>query len=81
MTEISISGDAFFIDGVITYPGVSYQGRRIEGLLLNTRMVQGIFDDLNPETRHLWAYPDGSEWDANRNTAEFIAAMPAWAAR
>ena len=31
-------------------PAAPGTGRRIEGLLLNSRMVQGIFDDLNPET-------------------------------
>ena len=41
-------------------------------------MVQGIFDDLNPETRGQWAYPDTKHWDAERNTREFIAAMPEW---
>lgn len=41
-------------------------------------MVQGIFDDLNPETRNRWAYPDTKKWDAARNTREFIAAMPSW---
>jgi hypothetical protein len=41
-------------------------------------MVQGIFDDLNPETTKLWAYPDTGKWDAWRNTREFLAAMPAW---
>src|SRR5690606_10072918 len=46
--------------------------------LLNSRMVQGVFDDLNPQTRHFWAYPDGP-YDADRNTGEFIAAMQAWA--
>ena len=40
-------------------------------------MVQGIFDDLNPETRK-WAYPDTGSWDAERNTREFLAAMPEW---
>ncbi len=53
---------------------------RIEGLLFNSRMVQGIFDDLNPETRDRWNYPDTGAWDAERNTREFIAAMPAWRA-
>src|SRR2546422_6134370 len=41
-------------------------------------MVQGIFDDRNPETVGLWAYPDTGKWDAERNTREFIAAMPPW---
>jgi hypothetical protein len=51
---------------------------KIEGLLMNSRMVQGIFDDLNPKTREMWAYPDTKRWDPERNTREFVAAMPAW---
>jgi hypothetical protein len=45
---------------------------------MNSRMVQGIFDDLNPDTRSRWAYPDTHQWDPERNTREFIAAMPDW---
>ena len=41
---------AFHINGQPTYAGRTWQGHKIEGLLLNSRMVQGIFDDLNPET-------------------------------
>jgi hypothetical protein len=44
---------------------------------MNSRMVQAIFDDLNPETRPQWNYPDGP-WDPERNTREFVSAMPAW---
>jgi hypothetical protein len=51
---------------------------KIEGLLMNSRVVQGIFDDLNAETRSKWAYPDTKKWDPERNTREFIAAMPEW---
>jgi hypothetical protein len=79
-TEIAIRGEQFFISGAVTYPGVTWKGQRIEGLLLNSRMVQGIFDDLNPETRGRWAYPDTGRWDADRNTDEFITAMPSWRA-
>ena len=84
-TTVAIDGDAFLIDGAPTYAGRWYRGKKIEGLLLNSRMVQGIFDDLNPETRSLWAYPpeatNGSgPWDPDRNTDEFVAAMPAWRA-
>lgn len=79
-TAVSIVDDAFYINGEITYPGRSYQDHKIEGLLINTRMVQGIFDDRNPETIHLWEYPDTGEWDAERNTREFLAAMPTWRA-
>jgi hypothetical protein len=41
-------------------------------------MVQGIFDDLNADTRELWRYPDTGEWSATRNTNEFVAAMTQW---
>jgi len=79
-TEISIDGDTFLINGELTYKGRYWNGKRIEGLLLNSRMVQGVFDDLNTETRHQWAYTDTGVWDADRNTNEFIDAMPSWLA-
>ena len=75
-TEISIRGDAFLINGKLTYEGRFWQGQRIEGLLMNSRMVQATFDDLNPETISMWAYPDTKKYDANRNSREFIAALP-----
>jgi hypothetical protein len=77
-TEVAIVGEAFQINGRPTYEGRSWQGHKIEGLLLNSRMVQGIFDDLNPETVEKWSYPDNKRWDAERNTREFIDAMPEW---
>lgn len=77
-TKVSIRGEDFLINGRPTYAGRVWQGRRIEGLLLNARMVQGTFDDLNPETVARWAYPDTGQWDAERNVREFLAAMPLW---
>jgi len=77
-TDVSIRGNAFYINGRPTYDGRSWQGYMIEGLLMNSRMVQATFDDLNPETRARWAYPDTKQWDAERNTREFLAAMPEW---
>ena len=47
-TTVAIDRDQFRINGKPTYEGRSYKGMKIEGLLLNSRMVQGIFDDLNP---------------------------------
>jgi len=76
-TVVGIDGDAFTINGRPTYAGRTYRGMSVEGLLMNARMVQGIFDDLNPETRSMWHYPDGP-WDPERNTEEFVAAMPSW---
>ena len=75
-TTISVSGQSFLINNKPTYEGRTYNGMKIEGLLLNARLVQATFDDLNPATRYLWKYPDGKDFDANRNTDEFIAALP-----
>src|SRR5262245_25941625 len=77
-TAVAIKGAAFLINGEPTYKGRTWNGKKIEGLLMNSRMVQAIFDDLNPETRDKWIYPDTKKWDADRNTREFVAAMPEW---
>jgi hypothetical protein len=77
-TIVTIDGEAFRINGEPTYKGRTWKGKQVEGLLFNSRMVQGIFDDWNPETRKLWAYPDTGKWDPERNTREFVAAMPEW---
>lgn len=79
-TEVSIKNDMFLINGRPTYESRYWYGWRIEGLFFNARLIQGIFDDLNPETVSRWAYPDTGRWDAQRNTREFMAAMPAWRA-
>ncbi len=80
-TAVSISGEDFRVNGVVTYPGRNWNGHRISGLLLNSRMVNGIFDDANSATVGMWAYPDTHKWDPNRNTNEFVAAMPSWKAK
>jgi hypothetical protein len=79
-TTVAIRGEDFLINGRPTYEGRVWRGRRIEGLLMNNRVVQGTFDDLNPETVKRWAYPDTGTWDAERNNREFLAAMPGWKA-
>ncbi len=77
-TQLSIVGQQFYINGKLTYEGRFWHGRKIEGLLMNSRMVQGIFDDTNSATRQQFAYPDTNTWDADRNTDEFIAQMAEW---
>ncbi len=75
-TAVEIDGEDFVINGARTYPGREWRGQRIEGLLFNARMVQAIFDDLNPDTRQRWAYPDTGVWDPDRNTSEFVEMLP-----
>jgi hypothetical protein len=77
-TVVTIEGDQFLINNKLTYSGRYWKGNKIEGLLLNSRMVQGIFDDMNPETVINWQYPDTKKWDPDRNTKEFIASMQTW---
>ncbi len=77
-TEVTIVGEEFHINGQPTFKGRTWKGHKIQGLLPNSRMVQGTFDDLNPETAAQWAYSDTKKWDAERNVNEFLAAMPEW---
>lgn len=78
MTKISIEREQWRIDGLPTYAGRSYRDWDVEGLLMNSRMTNAVFDDENPVTRDLWAYPDTGEWDPDRNTDEFIAMLPVY---
>jgi len=77
-TTVSIKEDKFYINNRLTYEGRQWNEMPIEGLLMNSRMINGIFDDLNPKTRDLWAYPDTKKWDPDRNTDEFVNAMEMW---
>lgn len=77
-TILEISGERFKINGELTYKGRFYEGKPVEGLIFNVRAVQAIFDDENLETRSNWIYPDTKEWDPERNTEEFIQALPEW---
>jgi hypothetical protein len=77
-TTVEIDGGRFLINGRPAYEGRAYKGMKVEGLLMNSRMIQGIFDDSNPATRSRWRYPDSGKWDPERNTREFVAAMPEW---
>ena len=77
-TVVSIVGDEFYINGRPTFEGKSWREMKIQGLLPNARLVNGIFDDKTDSTRYKWAYPDTKLWDADRNTKEFMENMPVW---
>lgn len=78
-TEIEIDGDSWLINARPTYEGRWYKDINVEGLLLNSRMANGVFTDSNVLTRHLWAYPDTGIWDAQRNTIELAKMLPVYA--
>jgi hypothetical protein len=77
-TTVSIKGNQFYINDEITYKGQTWQGNKVEGLLMNSRMVQGIFDDTNPETQDRFTYEDTGVWSTERNTNEFVENMSLW---
>ncbi len=70
-TTVRIVGDKFHINGEPTYKGRVWNGKSLEGLLLNSRMVQATFDDRNPETRGRWAYP-GTSYGGGKVPAENV---------
>jgi hypothetical protein len=71
-TTVDIDEKRFLINGQVTYEECD---SCMHGLLMNSRMVQAIFDDECPETRDLWKYPDTGIWDPERNTDEFCDAL------
>jgi len=73
---IRIERDRFLIDGKPTYREIPQANPKVLGRLFNFRAVQATFDDENPETRRMWKYPDGSKYDPERQTNEFIAHLP-----
>ena len=79
-TVVAIDGEDWLINGAPVLAGCRFRGWRLAGLLLNSRMANGVWDDANPLTRHLWAYPDTGVWDPDRNVAELCAALPAYRA-
>ncbi|HXI17915.1 MAG TPA: hypothetical protein VNM48_16255, partial [Chloroflexota bacterium] len=79
-TTVAIDGQRFLIDEKPTYAGREWRGHKIEGLLMNSRMVQATFDDENPLTQNMFAYPDTGAWEADRNTDEFVAMIPEYRA-
>lgn len=77
-TEISLEGDKFLVNGTPTNEATTFRGVSMEGLMMNSRMANAVFDDDNEFTRHLWAYPDNEKWDADRNTNELIEMLPTY---
>ena len=63
-TFIHLAGRRWFLNQEATY-----RGTRAEGLLMNTRMVNAVFEDRNRP-----------EFDPDSNTGEFIACIPDYVA-
>ena len=77
-TQVSIEEDNFLINGIPTLQDLSFRGVSSEGLMMNSRMANAMFDDENESTNHLWSYPDTDSWAADRNTDELIDMLPTY---
>ncbi|MGH8702830.1 MAG: hypothetical protein ACREVR_16880, partial [Burkholderiales bacterium] len=66
--RVSIRDGKWYLNGAVTYPGA-----KAEGLLMNVRMVNAVFEDANDTTR-----PKGFDPDAN--TDAFIKQIPDYVA-
>ena len=73
---IKIEKDKFLIEGKPTYSHIPDVNPDALGKLFNFRAVQATFEDKNPRTRIIWRYPDGTEYNPERQTDEFIAHLP-----
>ena len=63
-TSVSIEGGRWLIDREVTYPGTA-----AEGLLMNLRVVNAVFED-----------PGLADFDPDANTGHFISKIPAYVA-
>lgn len=72
-TVVSIDGNRWLINGAVTHPG-----QPAEGLLMNVRMVNAVFEDDRPRSEWPAALPRNFDPDANTDT--FIARMPEYIA-
>jgi len=93
-TVVAIRGPQFTLNGQPTYTAASgfrSADPNLQGVLLNVRAVQAIFDDANYPNGGSRAHPypsslvgdisfdyPGGPWDPERNVREFLAALPEW---
>jgi len=76
-TTISIQGQHFLINGQKTYTDIQGSPASVQGLLMNARFIQGIFDDKTDPSRF---NRFGRIFDPEQNTRDLIDALPQWQA-
>ena len=74
-TNLEIRGDKFYINNKLTYSDIEDSRKQAQGLLMNARFIQGVFDDENePERFNRF----GRKFDPEENTDALIQALPEW---
>lgn len=74
-TALSIKEDRFLINDSLVYSELPNCPPQYHGMLMNARFIQGVFDDRADPSRF---DRFGRKFDPERNTADLIAALPAW---
>lgn len=75
--QICASNSTWFChnDGQVLHAGLP-----VQGLFFNSRMIQGVWTDLNSTTVPMWSYPNGAPYDPHRQAVEFVGNMSSYAA-
>src|SRR5690554_1991549 len=74
-TKLDIRDEAFYINGSKIYSEIKGSHPEAQGLLMNARFIQGVFDDKADRARY---NRFGRMFDPDRNTNDLIAALPEW---
>jgi len=74
-TRIGVTGRAFYLNGRPTYSELPDCPDALRGLLMNARMIQGVFDD-RVDPRRFDRF--GRVFNPDRNTDALVDALPAW---
>ncbi len=75
-TTVSIDGESFLINGRPTYSEIGTSRPEAQGLLMNARFIQGVFDDrADPGRFARWGH---DEWDPQAHTRALVDALPEW---
>ena len=75
-TTLSTQGEAFLINGALTYSEIAGSKPEARGLLMNARFIQGVFDDRADPAR--FARFGHDSFDPEAHTDALIAALPEW---
>jgi len=73
-TNLTIQADRFLINGALTYSELP--NKRMHGLLMNARFIQGIFDDTSGKERY--ARFGHKSFSPDEHTQHLSDSLPAW---
>jgi len=75
-TTVTAKKDSFHINGKPTYSEIPRVNPRAEGLLMNARFIQGVFDDAFDRERYArWGH---DTFDPEKHTDDLIKVLPEW---